>query len=451
MALVRELGVSVVRYPGGNFVSGYRWEDGVGPKDQRPRRRELAWTSTETNQFGTDEFVDWCRATHVEPMLAVNLGTRGPAEAGDLYEYCNHASGTKLSDWRIANGHQRPHDVELWCLGNEMDGPWQMGAKPAGEYGRAAREAAKLMCLPDANRSRTEIFRPEFIACGSSSRGMATFGQWDETVLEECFEKVDYLSVHSYVSPRGQDVPSFLAFADTTMGMLIDEVTAICDAVAAKRKSRKRIHLSYDEWNVWYFNLENSSDAWSVAPPLLEDQYTLADALCVGAMMNTLLNHCDRVKIACLAQLVNVIGPIMTRTGGPAWRQTIFYPFAQAARFAKGSVLRTVSDGPTYKSQGMDVSTVSTSVVRGDDGGVTVFALNRDLEKATRLNLELRSFAELRMTGWSVLDGDLNAVNSEEEPDRVKPREAAVPATTGRWFSLDLPKGSWNVLRFSPA
>ena len=449
LALVRELGVSVVRYPGGNFVSGYRWEDGVGPREQRPRRLDLAWMSTETNQFGTDEFVDWCRAANVDPMLAVNLGTRGPTEAGDLYEYCNHPAGTKLSDWRRANGHEQPHGVRLWCLGNEMDGPWQMGAKPAGEYGRAAREAVKLMHYPDANRSQSALSKPEFVVCGSSHRGMNTFGHWDEAVLEECFDKVEYLSVHSYVSPHNQDVASFLAFADTTMSTLIHEVTAICDAVAAKRKSPKRIHLSYDEWNVW-FDMENKNEAWSVAPSLLENVYSLADALCVGAMMITLLNNCDRVKIACLAQLVNVIGPIMTRTGGPAWRQTIFYPFAQASRLAQGSVLQTVASGPTYMAQNQSVSTLSTCIVRADDGTVTVFALNRDLEQPLTLDLNLRSFPRMRMTEWSVLDGDLKAINTEEQPERVKPRPMPLQRLAGNRFALPLPKASWNVLRFIP-
>lgn len=449
MALVQELGVTVIRYPGGNFVSGYKWEDGVGPKDKRPRRRELAWMSTETNQFGTDEFIDWCRAANVEPMLAVNLGTRGPAEAGEYFEYCNHPAGTALSDMRRANGHEKPHGVTLWCLGNEADGPWQMGQKPAGEYGRQARESAKLMTYPDANRTKDPLPAMEMIACGSCSRGMATFGTWDEEVLEQCFEKVDYLSVHSYVTPKNQDTGSFLAFADTTMGPLIREIAAICDAVAAKRKSSKRIHLSYDEWNVWYFNPEDKRPAWTEAPPLLEDVYTLADALAVGTMIITLLNHCDRVKIACIAQLVNVIGPIMTRTGGPAWRQASFWPFAQASEFGRGSVLRQVADGPTYKAGEQNVPVVSSCVVKNDDGGVTLFAVNRDLENAHDLTLELRSFGNLRVIEWSVLDGDLKATNTEEQPDRVKPHAGSpLPAMKNCDVNICLPRASWSVVRF---
>lgn len=451
LALVKELGVTLIRYPGGNFVSGYRWEDGVGPKENRPRRRELAWMSTESNRFGTDEFLDWCRSAKVEPMMAVNLGTRGPAEAGDLFEYCNHPRGTALADLRRANGHEQPHGVRLWCLGNEMDGPWQMGAMPAGEYGRKARESVKLMGAPDASRPGKGVMPCEFVVCGSSGRWINTFGHWDQEVLEQCFDKVDYLSVHSYVSPKNQDIGSFLAFSDLTMAKLIREVTAICDAVAAKRRSSKRVHLSYDEWNVWSNVPDPAFEPFAEAPSLLEDVYTVADALCVGAMLITLLNHCDRVKVACLAQLVNVIGPIMTRTGGPAWRQTMFYPFAQAAKFGRGSVLRQVADVPSYKVGEEAVGLLTSTIIRNDDGGVTILAVNRDLENAADLSLELRSFPRMHVVEWSVLDGDLTATNTESQPDRVQPRAHKAGIVEGTTVGLALPKASWNVIRLQPA
>jgi len=145
MKLVRELSPTVMRYPGGNFVSGYNWEDGVGPVEQRPARLDLAWFSTETNHFGTNEFMDWCKAANVEAMMAVNLGTRGGDAARNLVEYCNHAGGTYWSDLRKSHGWPQPHNVKFWCLGNEMDGPWQMEHKTATEYGRIAAEAAKMM------------------------------------------------------------------------------------------------------------------------------------------------------------------------------------------------------------------------------------------------------------------------------------------------------------------
>lgn len=449
--LVRELGVSVIRYPGGNFVSGYNWEDGVGPVEKRPRRRELAWMATESNRVGTDEFIRWCRAANVEPMLAVNLGTRGPVEAGAYFEYCNHPSGTALADQRIANGSPAPHDVRLWCLGNEMDGPWQMGQLPAPDYGRKAREAAKLMTFPDVNRSSTPLPPVEFIVCGSSSRGMPSFAHWDQAVLEECFQQVQYLSVHSYVDPASQDVPTFLAFPEQ-MGLLIREITAICDAVAAKRKSPKRIMLSYDEWNVWSMSRsQGASPAWSEAPPLLEDVYTLADALCVGGMLITLLNHCDRVRIACQAQLVNVIGLIMTRTGGPAWRQTIFHPFALTSRHSHGHVLQLRTSGPTYTAHGTQVPTVLTAAILHDDGGITIFALNRDLQSTSPLEIDLRAFKPLKLAEWQTLTGaDLTATNTESHPDRIRPTSQSGATLIQQTLHAPLPPASWNMLRLQP-
>ena len=232
---------TIVRYPGGNFVSGYDWEDGVGPVEQRPRRLDLAWLSTETNQFGTNEFIDWCRAAGIEPMLAVNLGTRGADAARHYVEYCNHPGGTTLSDLRRAHGWEQPHAVKFWCLGNEMDGPWQMEAKTPLEYARIATEAAKVMKLVDPSI--------ELAACGSSGRNMSTFGVWEDAVLEHTFDHVEYISLHTYLNDYAGDTAAFLASPDL-MDSFINEVVAIADAVAARRRSAKRIMLSFDEWNV---------------------------------------------------------------------------------------------------------------------------------------------------------------------------------------------------------
>ncbi len=336
LALVKELAPTIMRYPGGNFVSGYNWEDGVGPVEQRPRRLDLAWMSTEPNSFGTNEFIDWCRAADIEPMLAVNLGTRGADAARNLVEYCNHPSGTALADLRRAHGWERPHGVKFWCLGNEMDGPWQMEAKTPDEYGRIATEAAKMMRWIDPSI--------ELAACGSSGRTMPTFGTWEDVVLEHCFDHVEYISLHTYLNNYAGDTAAFLASPDL-MDAFIEEVVAIADAVAARRRSGKRIMLSFDEWNVWYRTRrgrqQRVKEGWPVAPPILEEVYTMADALTFGGACIALLNHADRVKAACLAQLVNVIAPIMTATGGPAWRQTIFFPFAQISNLGRGRVLRS--------------------------------------------------------------------------------------------------------------
>ena len=315
LALVKELRPTIMRYPGGNFVSGYNWEDGVGPVAQRPRRLDLAWFSTEPNSFGTNEFIDWCRAAEIEPMLAVNLGTRGGDAARNLLEYCNFPSGTAWSDLRRQHGWEKPHDVKFWCLGNEVDGPWQMEHKNATQYGMVAREAAKMMRWTDPSI--------ELAACGSSGRNMPSFGSWEEEVLEHTFDHVEYISLHTYINNYKDDTAAFLAAPDL-MDRFIDEVVAIADSVAARRRSSKRIMLSFDEWNVWYRTRRSRAarvkEGWPVAPPILEEIYNMQDALAFGGACISLLNHADRVTAACLAQLVNVIAPIMTETGGQIGR-----------------------------------------------------------------------------------------------------------------------------------
>jgi len=241
LALVKELGPTIMRYPGGNFVSGYNWEDGVGPVDRRPARLDLAWFSTEPNSFGTNEFMDWCKAAGVEPMMAVNLGTRGGDAARNLVEYCNHPAGSYWSDLRRAHGWEKPHDVKFWCLGNEMDGPWQMEYKTATAYGQVAREAAKMMRWVDPTI--------ELAACGSSARNMPSFGHWEDTVIDHTFDHAEFISLHTYLNNYKEDTAAFLACPDL-MDSFIDEVVAIADAVAAKRRSTKRMMLSFDEWNV---------------------------------------------------------------------------------------------------------------------------------------------------------------------------------------------------------
>jgi alpha-N-arabinofuranosidase len=461
LALIRELAPTIVRYPGGNFVSGYNWEDGVGPRERRPKRLDLAWLSTETNAFGTDEFIDWCRAAGVEPMLAVNLGTRGPDAARNLVEYCNHPGGTALSDLRRAHGREQPHGVKFWCLGNEMDGPWQMGAKTAAEYGRIAAETAKLMKWLDPTI--------ELAACGSSGRNMPTFGTWEEVVLEHCFDQVEYISLHSYLNDYARDTPAFLASVDLIDGF-IEEVVAIADAVAARRRSARRIMLSFDEWNVWYRTRRRPEDrvrpGWPIAPALLEERYTMRDALVVGGICIALLNHADRVKAACLAQLVNVIAPIMTETGGPAWRQTIFHPFAQMSRFGRGRVLRAQVDAPTYAASYYDprgadelrfalpaVPYLKLAAVHdARAGSLTLFALNRSLDEALPLEVAARGFAGLTVAQALALhDRDLDAANTKEHPERIKPAPLEGVALEGGRLQALLPPGSWNVVRLAPA
>ncbi len=446
---VRALNVPVVRYPGGNFVSGFSWEDSIGPRDQRPRRLDLAWGTTETNEVGLHEFCDWAKKADTQVMYAVNLGTRGPDAARNVVEYCNHKGGSFWSDLRIKNGAKAPFGIKLWCLGNEMDGPWQMGQKTAYEYGRAANEAAKVMKWVDPSI--------ELVACGSCAHDMPTFGSWEYQVLDECYDNVDYVSLHRYYGNPTGDTPGFLA-RSMDLDAFIKEVAAICDAVGGKKHSRKKLNLSFDEWNVWYHSNEQDkevlkADKWGRALPLLEDVYNFEDALLIGAILITFLKNADRVKVACLAQLVNVIAPIMTRSGGGCWAQTIFYPLMHASRFGRGTALRPIVSSPTYDCRDYEkVPLVDAAATLSDDGGITIFALNRDMSEDITLNCDLRAFGEMKAVEHIVMHhDDVKAVNTEENPDEVKPGKARNPKMDLGRMNVKMPALSWNVIRLSKA
>jgi alpha-N-arabinofuranosidase len=443
LSLVREMGVTIVRYPGGNFVSGYDWEDGIGPRDARPTRLELAWRSIESNAVGTDEFLGWARRAGIEPMLAVNLGTRGVDAARALVEYCNGAPGTVWADRRVANGVGEPHGVRVWCLGNEMDGPWQIGAKDAVAYGTLAREAGKAMKLVDPTI--------ELVACGSSNSSMPTFGSWEDTVLDLTWDVADHVSLHTYYDPaRYADTDAYLA-CSRDLDRMISVVAATADAVAGRRRSRRRLTLSVDEWNVWHQTANPHSDPsrpFAHAPAIAEDTHTMADALVVGCLLITLLRHADRVRMACLAQLVNVIPPIRTLDGGPAWRQTSFFPFADTSRFGRGTVLRVEVDAPSYDvpDEGAVCALEATAVAGAD--GVVVFAVNRAAEPVA-LEARLRDLAGARLIEHRVLDGDIGASNTAEAPDAVAPRVVSGADVSGDTLRAELPARSWNVLRLA--
>lgn len=445
--LIRELNVPIVRYPGGNFVSGYNWEDGVGPQAERPRRLELAWRTIETNQFGTDEFMAWCQKAGTEPMMAVNLGSRGLDAARNLLEYCNHPADTYWSDLRRRNGAADPYGVKVWCLGNEMDGPWQIGHKTAHEYGRLAHETAKVMRLVDPSI--------ELVACGSSNRKMPTYPQWEATVLEHTYEHVDYLSLHTYYGNPDNNTPNFLA-KSIDMDLFISEVVGICDYIGAKKRSKKKLYLSFDEWNVWFHSraADRERAPWQIAPPQLEDIYTFEDALLVGSLLITLLKHADRVKMACMAQLVNVIAPIMTATGGPAWRQTIFYPYYHAAQYGYGVALNVNAHSPVYHDDEFDAVPYLDAVATWQEeaGEATIFAVNRNLEEALPLSADARAFADYRVTEHLTLThSDLKATNTRENPNNVVPQRGGDAALTDGTLAASLPAASWNVIRLAKA
>jgi alpha-L-arabinofuranosidase len=444
--LVRELGVSTVRYPGGNFVSGYRWEDGVGPRDQRPRRLDLAWHSTETNEVGLDEFASWLTKVDGELMYAVNLGTRGVLEALDVLEYSNIRSGSFWSDQRVANGAQAPHDIRMWCLGNEMDGPWQLGHSTAEDYAKLAGQTARAMRQIDPDL--------ELVVCGSSGAQMPTFGDWERIVLQETYDEVDYISCHAYYEPKGDDYGSFLASA-TDMDRFIDAVVATADHVKAIKRSDKTIDISFDEWNVWYQSRFNDVDKitdveqWPVAPRLLEDRYSVMDAVVFGGLMISLLRHADRVTSASLAQLVNVIAPIMTEPGGPAWRQTTFFPFATTSALARGTSLELHVESPTYETALYgEVPVVDAAATYDAETNATaVFAVNRSLTEEVTLELDVELLGGVgTVSARSLHDDDIHAANTLDDQERVGLKDNTTAQLRDGKVVVTLPPVSWTAL-----
>jgi alpha-N-arabinofuranosidase len=456
LAEVKGLGVPIMRYPGGNFVSGYNWLDGVGPKDKRPTVLERAWNSLETNQFGTNEFIDWCRQVGSEPLLGFNLGTGTPEQAVAYVEYCNVDKGTKWSDLRRAHGYEAPHDVRYWCLGNEMDGPWQMGTMTAREYGRKARDAARQIRVLDP--------ATKLIACGSSNTILPTYLVWDREVLEECFDQVDGISLHNYYGNTpaltGNDSARYLAM-NLDMERQILEIAAVCDYVQGLKKSPKRLWLSFDEWNVWYRARGGrfANGQRKFAPPLLEEVYNLEDALLVGGFVNTLLRQAERVRVGCLAQIVNVIAPLVTNETA-VLRQSIFYPYAWALRYARGRVLdvRVESEAYPIKGEGLrpdfardeEVPYVDlVATLDPGNGELCLLMLNRDLKAERELVLDCRELTPTRVLASETLTGpDLKAANTFEKPTLVAPRPLEV-SRPGSTLTFKLPARSYSVVHMA--
>jgi alpha-N-arabinofuranosidase len=444
---IRHLGVPIIRYPGGNFVSGYNWLDGVGPKQDRRRVLDRAWNSSNSNQFGTNEFLAWCKAVGTEPLMGLNFGTGTAEQAADLVEYCNVSSGTRWSDLRRKHGISEPYNVQRWCLGNEMDGPWQIGHMSAFEYGMKAADAALQMRAVDRSL--------KLVACGSSGPGMPTYLEWDREVLEQCYDHVDGLSLHRYfenAEPPGGDSAKFLAM-NLSMEKQIAETVAVCDLVRGHKRSPKKLWLSFDEWNVWY--RARSGDAVNghgkEAPHLLEEIYNLEDALLVGGLLNSLVRNSDRVKLACLAQLVNVIAPIMTNADG-LFRQTIYHPYSWALQFARGAALSLLVESSTYEVAKMDpVPHVDVAgSFNSGDGSVSLFILNRDLKNAHDIEINWEDHAPAKVLNSLLLTGDdLKAVNSFQAPQKVAPQTFAKPVTTGTRTKFEVPARSYTVLQWS--
>jgi alpha-N-arabinofuranosidase len=410
LGALRRLNMTTMRYPGGNFASGYHWLDGIGPRPLRPVIRELAWQSTEPNQFGTDEFIQLSRRMGWTPMLTVNLGTGTPEESRNWVEYCNSPMGTKYANLRVENGNLEPHAVKHWCLGNEMDGPWQLGHVPAYQYAIRAQQAAKMM--KDVDRSI------ELVVCGSCTVSLPTYLEWDRQVLEYLGDQVDYISLHRYVGNPNNDTPDYLAVTNS-IDRQIEEIDATCRYVQARQHSRKRAYLCFDEWNVWYKNQQMNGEG-KQAPHLVEEVYNLEDALVVAGFLNCFIRHADVVKIANLAQIVNVIAPILTR-GNEMLIQSTFFPFEMFSSRREGISLRPVLLGPMYtgETNGSTTYVDASAILAGDR--LQLFAINRSLTEFAPIQVNLADRSIMALVNAELLTGpDAKVANSYEQPGIIQ-------------------------------
>jgi len=443
--LVNALRVPIIRYPGGNFVSAYNWEDGIGPVEERPTRLDLAWRTLEPNTFGLNEFMKWSRRVQADPLMTVNLGTLGIDNARNMVEYCNLEKGTYWSDLRRTHGIEKPHNIRTWCLGNEMDGPWQIGHKTPMEYGRLARETGKAMKLVDPSI--------ELVTCGSSKYIMPTFPQWEVETLEHTYDIADYISMHNYYGNWDGNTSEYLAL-NLEVEDFIHTVKAACDYVKAKKRSSKTMMICFDEWNIWFHNKQEdkklmSQEVLPTATPLLEEYYTHEDALLVGALLISLLKNADRVKIACIAQLVNVIAPIIAEKGGKAWRQTIYFPFQHVSLYGRGIALEPMVSSPTYESDrfGPVPYVESIAVLSEERKELVVFAVNRNLEEPIDLHVELRSGNFRTVIDHQVMTANTLKDTNSCEGEIIRPVHSKKHAADERGITVSLPKASWNMIR----
>lgn len=442
--LVSNMGVTCVRYPGGNYISAYDWKDSVGPVEERPRRLEIAWRSIETNEFGTNEFMKWIEKTNAEPIFALNLGTKGIEDAVSFVEYCNIPEGTLYSDLRKQHGVESPHAIKTWCLGNEMDGDWQIGHKTPEEYGRLAQETAKAIKQVDSSI--------QLVSCGSSKSTMDTFPVWEATTLNYTYDYVDYISLHQYYGNQEKGTPGFLA-QSLDMERYIKTVISTCDYVKAKKRSSKDLFISFDEWGVWAMSdtevtAQVDKTPWKVAPAFSEQIYSMEDALLFGSMLMNFLKYADRIKMACQSLLTNISAAIMTEKGGAAWVQPIYFPFAYTARYGKGVVLHDIIDCPTYTCEDfLAVPCIDSVIVYNEsENEVVAFLVNRTGE-AFETSLELENFHILEKVEHVVLSCDNIKETNLEDHSKIKPVLVDDILIGQQGISFQVGAYSWNMVR----
>ncbi len=442
--LAKNMGVTCVRYPGGNFVSNYNWMDGIGPVEKRPRKRDLAWKSIETNEIGIDEFMKWARTYDMEPIMAVNMGTKGLEEAVALLEYCNSEEGSYYSDLRASYGNKEPYGIRLWCLGNEMDGEWQIGHKTAQEYGRLAHETGKAMKLVDPSI--------KLVVCGSSMSRNATFGAWEKEVLGATYDEADYVSIHQYYGGQEKGTAGFLA-QSLDMERYIDLVCGIADLEKTKRKSKKTLNISFDEWGVWStpdYEVQKWVDEhpWQIAPPLGEQIYSMEDALLFASMMMVLVKKCNRVHVGCQSLLTNISACIMTEKGGDAWVQPIYYPFQLIAGHAKGVVLDSRYIGGHYETEDFaKVPVVDSLVVWNQDEEELVYYLVNRSGDQQQVLFDSHGLNVKEVVESVVLSSDDIKATNYEDHNLIQPKALANYSVDKDGTVVELEPYSFQMVR----
>ena len=435
------LQMPIMRYPGGNFVSCYDWKEGIGPRASRKARPDYAWQSIEPNTFGTDEFMKWAKLAKTEPMMAVNLGTAGAKEAGELLEYCNLPIGYRWSDERAKNGSRDPYGVKLWCLGNEMDGPWQAGHVPAEVYAQRAQAAGKLMKGLDPTI--------QTVVCGSSGNGMPTYLEYDRVCLEYGWNEFDYVSAHRYSENLKNDTPAFLA-EGLEIDRTLEDYDGLLRYVRGMKKSKKNVYVSFDEWNVWYRarGQGNEGGKWTVAPHLLEEVYNFEDALVCAQYLHSFIRRADLVKVACIAQIANVIAPILTQAGGKVLIQSIFHPMALCSQNARGLALRTIIRTPTYKAGWRGEAPTVDAAVSYDaaEGSAFISLVNRDSATSADVTIEIESRKIMRVALSQQLSGDVKAHNTFEKPHTVGLHELKTKVIDGK-LTLTIPAPGYAAVK----
>lgn len=442
--VVKDLNVSIIRYPGGNFVSGYNWKEGVGDKSNRKQLVDLAWCEIEPNLVGVDEFLYFSKQIGSEVMMAVNLGTGPIQDVSDIVQYCNLKNEGYWANYRIANGYKEPYNIKVWCLGNEMDGDWQICSKTAIDYAKIAKDAAKII----------KWVSPEskVVACGSCSPLSATFPSWDKTVVDYLFDYMDYLSLHAYYTypTKDHDVKEFLGSA-ANFDKYIKQVKQLIAKEKKKRKSNKEIYLSVDEWNVWH-TFDGSSKRvkdWAYGLPLLENHYDYVDCLVFASLLMTLINNCDQVKFGCLAQLVNVIAPILTDDEKGVLKQTTFYPFSILSKeFSNLKILDCKDNFKKYNTKTYKkVNSVYKCVAFDEVNDEYKIALLNVSDKDMDTEISFEECVEI-VRHLEMADFDLHDKNTFEEPDRVTVKEVCFNKNKNRVQKINLKKYSFSVVTF---